>query len=185
MGSPGVTLKILFVCTGNICRSPTAERLTVAHAQRLGIPDVTASSAGTHAVIGHPIHPHAAEVLTELGGDASDFAARQLTPKIASGADLIVTMTRGHRDTVLEMAPSKLRLTFTLCEVSRLISEKNARAIADLATLRPHLENSELLDVPDPIGHGAEVFAGVGAQIAALMAPILEVFQASYRAAKD
>ncbi len=157
----------------------------MAYAQRLGIANFTASSAGTHAVIGHPIHPHAAEVLAELGGDASDFAARQLTPKIASGADLIVTMTRAHRDTVLEIAPGKLRRTFTLCEVSRLISEQNARVIADLATLRPHLGNSEPLDVPDPIGRGPEVFAEVGAQIAALMPPILEVFQASYGVAKD
>ncbi len=94
-------------------------------------------------------------------------------------------MTRAHRDAVLEIAPGKLRRTFTLCEVSRLISEKNARAIADLATLRPHLENSELMDVPDPIGRGAEVFAEVGAQIAALIPPILEVFQASYGTAKD
>lgn len=178
-------MHVLFVCTGNICRSPSAERLAVAHAQRLGIPDFAASSAGTHAVIGHPIHPEAATVLTKLGGDASDFVARLLTPKIASGADLIVTMTRAHRDAVLEIAPGKLRRTFTLCEVSRLISEKNARAIADLATLRPHLENSEPMDVPDPIGRGPEVFAEVGAQIAALMPPIFEVFQASYGPAKD
>ena len=178
-------LHVVFVCTGNICRSPTAERLAVAQAERLGIADFTASSAGTHAAIGHSVHPDAAAVLTELGGDPAGFAARQLTPRIATDADLILTMTRAHRDAVLEIAPSKLRRTFTLSEASRLISEKNARAIADLATLRAHLDHSELIDIPDPIGRGAEVFAEVGAQIAALMPPILELFQASYGAAND
>ena len=56
-------MHVLFVCTGNICRSPTAERLAVAYAARHGIADFTSSSAGTHAVIGHPIHPDAAAVL--------------------------------------------------------------------------------------------------------------------------
>lgn len=178
-------LHALFVCTGNICRSPTAERLAIAHGQRLGLADFTASSAGTHAVIGHPVHPSAATVLTDLGGDPAGFVARQLTPKIAAGADLILAMTRAHRDAVLEIAPSMLRRTFTLSEASRLISEKNARGIADLATLRAHLDHSERLDIPDPIGRSAEVFVEVGAQIAALMPPILELFQGSYGAAND
>lgn len=182
-GQPGGFVHVLFVCTGNICRSPTAERLAAEHAQQMGIPDFTASSAGTHAVIGHPIHPNAAAVLTELGGDASGFAARQLNPKIAAGADLILTMTRSHRDAVLEIAPGKLRRTFTVCEASKLITEKNARDVADLATLRAHLDHSELVDIPDPIGQGPEVFATVGAQIAAHIRPILELFQASYGAA--
>ncbi len=119
------------------------------------------------------------------GIDPARLKQKAREKEIASDAELIVTMTRAHRDAVLEIAPGKLRRTFTLCEASRLISEKNARAIADLATLRPHLENSELMDVPDPIGRGAEVFAEVGAQIAALMPPIVELFQGSYGAAKD
>lgn len=178
-------MHVLFVCTGNICRSPTAERLAALHAHQMNVADFTASSAGTHAVIGHAIHPRAAAELMELGGDPSGFAARQLTPKIASGADLIVTMTRAHRDEVLELAPSKLRRTFTLFEVSRLITEKNVRAVADLATLRAHIGHSELVDIPDPIGHGVDAFSAVGAQIAALIPPILGLFQASYDAAND
>ncbi len=151
----------------------------------MGIPDFAAASAGTHAVVGHPIHPAAANVLVELGGQAAGFAARQLTPKIASDTDLILTMTRTHRDAVLQIAPSKLRRTFTLCEASRLITELNAHTIADLATLRAHIDHSELMDIPDPIGQSGEVFAAVGAQIATLMLPILELIQASNGATTD
>jgi len=126
-------------------------------------------------VIAHPIHPDAALVLEKLGGDASNFAARQLTPRIASDADLVLTMTRAHHDTVLELAPRQLHRTFTLSGAARLASQFNARSVADLAALRPQLAGQELLDIPDPIGRGAEFFAMVGSQIADLLPPILEL----------
>ena len=96
----------------------------VAHAERLGIPDFTASSAGTHAVIGHPIHPNAAAVPEEFGGALVRIRCSPAHQKIASGADLILTMTRAHRDAVLEIAPNKLRRTFTLPESVWLVEEK-------------------------------------------------------------
>ena len=164
-------MHVLFVCTGNICRSPTAERLVAAYRSS----DVKSSSAGIRAVIGHPIHPEAVPVLRKLGGDPSEFAARQLTPKIASAADLILTMTRAHRDQVLELAPHRLHRTFTLSEAARLVSVHGAKNVADLAALRPHLVAKELLDIPDPIGQPPEVFSEVGKQIAELLPPILEL----------
>ena len=126
-------------------------------------------------MIAHPIHHDAALVLEKLGGDASDFAARQLNPRIASDADLVLTMTRAHRDAVLELAPHRLHRTFTLSEAARLATECNARNVADLAALRPHLAAHELTDIVDPIGQGAEHFAMVGSQIADLLPPILEL----------
>ncbi len=168
-------MHVLFVCTGNICRSPIAERLAAAYGARLQIPDFRASSAGTHAVIAHPIHPDAAHVLEKLGGDASSFAARQLTSRIASDADLVLTMTRAHRNAVLEHAPRQLHRTFTLSEAARLASEYNARKVADLAALRPQLAAHELSDIPDPIGQDAKVFATVASQIADLLPPVLEL----------
>lgn len=166
---------MLFVCTGNICRSPTAERLAVVYATRFQIPDITASSAGTRAVIAHPMHHTAARVLEKLGGEAADFAARQLTPRIASDAELVLTMTKAHRDAVLEVAPHKLHRTFTLTEAARLASEWNAQTVADLAALRPQLATHELTDIPDPIGQSADVFASVGSQINDLLPSILEL----------
>ena len=107
----------------------------------------------------HPIQNEAARVLEMLGGEVSNFAARQLTSTIASDADLVLTMTRAHRDTVLELAPRQLRRTFTLTEAARLTSAYNARNIADLAALRPNLP----------------AHAVSGTQIAELLPPILEL----------
>lgn len=131
------------------------------------------TSAGTRAVIGDPIHPEAAIVLEKLGGDASSFAARQLTPRVASDADLVLTMTRAHRDKVLELSPRLLRRTFTLIEASRLVAVFGAANVADLADLRPQLGTLEVADVRDPIGQNADVFTDVGAQIADLLPPIV------------
>ena len=174
-------MQILFVCTGNICRSPTAERLAAAYAAQHSIPGITASSAGTRAVIGQPIHPDAAIVLQLLGGDAATFAARQLTPKIASAADLIITMTENHRDIVLEAAPRQLQRTFTLSEAALLASMNDAETISDLAALRPYLAAQDQADIPDPIGQSPEVFAAIGTQIADLLPPILEICRRSFR----
>ena len=82
-------------------------------------------------------------------------------------------MTTAHRDAVLELAPRLLHRTFTLSEVAQLVSEHNARHVADLAALRPNLSGHDLSDVPDPVGQSAEYFSMVGSQIAALLPPIL------------
>ncbi|BBX17983.1 low molecular weight phosphatase family protein [Mycolicibacterium duvalii] len=176
-------LHLLFVCTGNICRSPTAERLALRSGAELSIPNFAVSSAGTRAVIGHPIHADAARVLERLGGDASAFAARQLTARIAAPADLIVTMTRAHRDAVLELAPSKLHHTFMLAEVARLVSACGAVTIADLSRLRSHLVGSDVADVPDPMGHGAEAYEMAGSLIVELLPPVMALFARTSRCA--
>lgn len=163
-------LKILFVCTGNICRSPVAERLF----SKL-VPTLNVSSAGTRAVIGHPIHDHAGTVLAQLGGDPTGFSARQLTLKVASSADLILTMTRAHRDAALNIAPKKIRSTFTLVEASRLITDAGAESIAELAELRPHLLGTECEDIFDPIGGRLDTFFEVGTTIANLLIPMVDV----------
>ena len=167
-------MHLLFVCTGNICRSPTGERLAAALNAADPIPGFRASSAGTRAVIGNPVHPEAARVLTDLGGDPADFAARQLKPAIASEADLVLTMTREHRDAVLELAPRQLRRTFTLAEAAALVTQFDPSDPTELAGLRSRLHADEAFDVTDPIGQGPEVFDRVGAQIAELVAPVVE-----------
>jgi len=150
----------------------------LAYGARFQIPEFRASSAGTRAVISHPIHPDASRVLATLGVDASDFAARQLTSTIASNSDLVLTMTKAHRDAVLELAPHQLPRTFTLNEAARLASECGARHVEELAALRPHLVAHTVPDLPDPVGRSAEFFAMVGTLIADLLPPILELCRA-------
>ncbi|MCX2928648.1 low molecular weight phosphatase family protein [Mycobacterium sp. CVI_P3] len=166
-------LHVLFVCTGNICRSPMAERIAAMHAERMGIRDFKASSAGTRAVIGHPVHPEAALVLERLGAPASDFAARQLKPPIAADADLVLTMTMAHRDAVLELAPRQLNRTFTLSQAAYLVAEYGARSVAELPALRSHAATHRHPDIADPIGQDSGVFDAVGAQIAELIPTVL------------
>ena len=130
-------------------------------------------------MIAHPMHPDSARVLQDLGGDPAGFAARQLTPKIASSADLVLALTRAHRDAVLELAPRQLKRTFTLAEASRLVSEFGARNVNDLAALRPQLRQDDATDIADPIGQDPEFFNRIGVTIAESLRPVMELFRES------
>jgi hypothetical protein len=88
-------------------------------------------------------------------------------------------MTKAHSNTVMELAPRQLFRTFTLSEAARLVTVWEAQNIGDLAALRPHLAKHDVVDIPDPIGQSLEVFESVGAQIAELLPPILELCQRS------
>ncbi|MBY6386415.1 MULTISPECIES: low molecular weight phosphatase family protein [Rhodococcus] len=166
-------MHVLFVCTGNICRSPTGERLARAYAAEAGVSGFTASSAGTRAMVGHPIEPTAARVLAGLGGDPTEFQARRMTTALASDADLILTMTESQRDKVLAMAPARLKRTFTLREAARLGSLADAATVEDLAAARPRFRAAEPEDVIDPMGKEENVFHEIGLEIADLLGPLL------------
>lgn len=150
-----------------------AERLAVAYAREFRAVDFTAASAGTEAVIAQPMHRHAAVVLEGLGGDSSDFFARQLTPKVANGADLIITMTKAHREAVLNLCPRLLRRTFTLSEAGQLASQFHPASVGDLADLRPQVTAGDNADISDPMGQDTAVFESVGSQIAQRLLPIV------------
>ena len=115
--------RILHVCTGNICRSPMAERLTRAGLeQRLG-PDAerfVVESAGTWGHSGAPMEPYALSTLASYGVDGSDFRARELVAEHVAGADLVLGATRDHRAAAVVLHPRAARRTFTLREFARL-----------------------------------------------------------------
>jgi protein-tyrosine phosphatase len=104
-----------------------------------------------------------------------------LNAKIALNADLVLTMTKAHRDAVLELAPRQLHKTFTLIEAARLASDFDAHDVRDLAARRGQLPARELSDIPDPIGRDPNFFAEVGGHITEALRPILQLCQRSAR----
>ena len=154
---------VLVVCEGNLCRSPLAERLLTS---RLAGSEVRVASAGVHAVVGAPMDALAAAELTRLGGDPSEFEARQLTASMATEADLVLTATRAIRGQVVATAPSALKRTFTLLELAALLEARPwggpegdvAGTLARAADWRASVSGlGNALDVPDPIGRSAQV----------------------------
>lgn len=115
-----MTLRILTVCTGNVCRSPQAEQLLRA---RWHGPDApTLSSAGTHALVGDTMPPEAAALSRELGGDPSAHEPRLLTKRLVEESDLLLALAREHRSAIARLSPRAARRTFTLRELARILS---------------------------------------------------------------
>ncbi len=103
--------KILFVCTGNICRSPMAEGLLKAMRE-----DFSVSSAGVSSVDGWNATPEAIEVMQEKGIDISGHSARQVTGDIIIDAELVLTMTTRHKNILKKDFPEAADRIFTLKE---------------------------------------------------------------------
>src|SRR3954471_22187480 len=133
MPSSTSPFRVLFVCTGNICRSPMGQAMLTSRlraalggeADRL----VEVSSAGTYGLVGHPIEPDAMGVLESMGVVPDEFAARELAKDILEASDLVLTATREHRAAAVSMLPRGSRRTFTIREFARLV------AAVDMATV--------------------------------------------------
>src|SRR5205823_5479759 len=135
---------ILFVCTGNVCRSPMAEGI-FRHAVK-GRGDFRVLSAGVGAIEGQPPSAHAVQALAELGIDISQQRSRMLTAELVNQADFIFGMTHGHVDAINLLYPQAAEKTFLLREFDETLDiyEK---------------------DIPDPIGGSYDVYVSARDQI--------------------
>ncbi|NVN00787.1 low molecular weight phosphatase family protein [Arthrobacter sp. SDTb3-6] len=125
--------RILTVCTGNICRSPMAERL-LQHGLNMVTPGAyKVESAGTGALVGSAMEPHIEGYVRVMGASADNFSSRQLTPDILAAQDLVLAMTREHRSRIVEMAPAMLKKTFTLRELARILPQLAAPKALEVA----------------------------------------------------
>jgi protein-tyrosine phosphatase len=119
--------RLLFVCTGNICRSPFAQFHTRGLLEtRMGsrwASWFSVASGGIGAVVGSEMHPLSRAQLGPLAThpDVASFHARQLPARDVEMADLVLTASRSHRSAVLELEPRALRTTFTVPEFARLL----------------------------------------------------------------
>ncbi|MGC8828491.1 MAG: ribose 5-phosphate isomerase B [Verrucomicrobiia bacterium] len=125
---------VLFVCTGNVCRSPMAEALFNQLSQ--GRINYKALSAGICAVKGDRASLNAVEAMRQIGIDISEFRSQPLTQDLVKNADYIFCMTRAHLETVISLYPGAAEKSFLVMEFT---------------------ENEDQ-DIPDPIGGSLDVY---------------------------
>lgn len=101
--------KVLMVCVGNICRSPTAERIL----QQLK-PQLTVASAGVSALVDHSADAMALEVAQQYGVCLQEHQAQQLTRELCCQYDLILVMEKKHLEAVSRIAPEARGKTMLL-----------------------------------------------------------------------
>ena len=147
---------ILFVCTGNVCRSPMAAGiLRRAVAGRGGY---RVLSAGLGAVDGQPPSSYAVQAVQELGIDISNERSRILTAELVQQADYVFAMTHSHVDTVQLLYPQAAEKTFLLREFDETLDTFEK-------------------DISDPIGGSYEVYLNCRDQIEQGIASLLQFIE--------
>lgn len=118
--------KILFVCTGNTCRSSMAEVIARKKIQEMQDKHVRIEviSAGTDAIPGYPAASAAVNVMKKRNIDLASHKSKSLTPEMIKEADVILTMTLNHKQRILSMEPSAVNKAFMLKEFALDHEEK-------------------------------------------------------------
>src|SRR5580704_15615093 len=149
---------ILFICTGNVCRSPMAEGLFRHAVQGRG--DYRVLSAGLGAMDGQPPSPYAVQAVRELGIDISRQRSRMLTAELVRNADYIFGMTHSHVDTVMLLYPQSADKTFLLREFDETLDTFEK-------------------DISDPIGGSYDVYLSCRDQIEQGISSLLRFIEQS------
>lgn len=140
MGSSNMYKSVLFVCTGNICRSPTADGMLQQLLKKEGLEHIIVDSCGTHGWHeGAGPDPRAAQEAKERGYDISNIRSRPLRDSDFYEFDLIIAMDSGH--------------------FRALTSAKPHNSTSDIKMHSDFADNPEWVDVPDPYYGGKEHFS--------------------------
>ena len=177
---PTEPLRILFVCTANICRSAYAEVVA-----RSLVPDgsLEFSSAGVHGWRDHPLEEEMAAVLP-AGVSADGFRSRPLTAAMVERADLVLTMEADQRTRLLQEHPAAFRKVFTLGQAARTLTRLCADAAegTDRAELLRRLAGARgsadpALDVADPYRRGPAAAEAAATRIRELLDVVLNALR--------
>ncbi|MCA1807866.1 MAG: low molecular weight protein arginine phosphatase [Kiritimatiellia bacterium] len=133
--------RLIFICTGNLCRSPMAEYLMRHHLR--GVRGWSIASAGLFAAAGLPASAPAVEVLSEKGIDLTPHRSRLLTKDMVDSAALLVVMTRFHATELKARYPA---------------AAGKVRMLSDFG-------DGATRDIPDPIGGSVEVYRTIRDEI--------------------
>lgn len=137
---------ILFVCTGNSCRSVMAEGIFRKMLDKAGKKNIRLSSAGTAALTGMKPPREVEEVMRKEGMDVSHHRATPLTTDLIDEADLVLVMDKYHQQAILKMCPEASEKIFLLGEFSPGAGEPP-------------------LDIPDPLGESLRAYEEVFEEI--------------------
>jgi protein-tyrosine-phosphatase len=144
---------VLFVCTGNTCRSPMAEGLFKKAVMDRG--DYEVSSAGVAASPGTPSSPETNAILKKRGAALEDFGSRPASDAVLSAATHVFAMTRGHLQILESRFPEHADKFYLVCEFVDMPRKGNAG------------------DVPDPIGMGRAAYEEVAALLESAIPTII------------
>jgi protein-tyrosine phosphatase len=167
-------LKVLFVCTGNVCRSPMAEGFLRHEAARRGL-DIETKSTGTHAWYGRAATIDGRKVMGEFGVPIDDHRTLELDEALVAWSDLIIGMSREHTRDTVRAFPDAERKSWTLKALLELLPSlppytdteawlEAAWAKRDSVTIQ-----GADLDVEDPIGERQSAYRRVATEIQELI----------------
>ena len=156
--------KIIFVCTGNTCRSPMAERLLEQTLAFREIKGFAVYSAGLAAKKGTPMNPKSERVLQENGIPSEEFASRGIRDAELRSAFAVICMTEQQKDVLLDMRWRALR------KVDAIGEEEIPNNIYSFAELCGY-------DIPDPYGREIEAYRYVFSMLEGGMSAIIDKLQ--------
>ncbi|MFT8357431.1 MAG: low molecular weight phosphatase family protein [Bifidobacterium aquikefiri] len=183
-------MHIMFVCTGNICRSPIGELLMRHY---LAGTSVVVDSAGTHGLTNHAIDPFSRELMDEVGIESREFRSRRLTADMARSADLILCFEKEQLADIKTLAPTMGRRVFLLPDFANLATSCAERGLIQGLTVPKRMESiitqaPRLIgviptsdDIEDPHRKSFDVFERACKQTNAAIVTILDSLRKHYR----